>query len=105
MILVVLIGFGVSAYATDEYNVSVTITNYYEYYTEDGTFQFSEENGSESQTIRVSANSENEAKAKANQECEKICRGKEYLGIKTRDGNRYKVYRIKHSTTGSIWKN
>ncbi|MDR1199741.1 MAG: hypothetical protein LBK94_12160 [Prevotellaceae bacterium] len=103
IILVAVIGFVFAANA-GQWKVSVYISEYHEYFSLDGNFQFSEANGGQSQTISVTANNEQDAKSKANAECQKICRAKDYIGTKTVNGVQYKVYRVQHSTTHGAWE-
>jgi hypothetical protein len=104
IIIVALIGFTMSASATD-YRVFVTIRYTLEYYDLDNNYQFSEDGGGQNQSIYVVADSEVDAKVKAIEKCKEICRNKEDLGVKPKNGKQYKVYRVTATTIEKVYKN
>ena len=102
-ILLAVIGFGFTTFA-GQWKVSVATTTYYEYVSTDGKYQFTETQGTEHSTIQVTANSESDAKAKANEKCKEICTGKVYIKTETKDGVQYKVYKYLYTETIEAWE-
>lgn len=84
-----------------KYTVAVSIQVEYEYY--DGFNLVSTQNGGwENQTITVCASSPQEAREKAIDECDRMCRGKQRMGTTYLGGKEVEKYKIRKVYEASV---
>ena len=94
VVICAILGFNLVAKADQMYKVTVTIQVEYRYYV-NGSYESTASGQWESQVIEVCASSPEDAREQAKVQCDRMCRGEQYMGKKTIGGKECDQYKVR----------
>ena len=95
LVICAILGFNLAAKAVDQiYTVTVTIQVEYKYY-DNGSYVSSASGAWESQVIEVCASSPEDAREQAKVQCDRMCRGEQYMGKKLIGDKQCDQYKVR----------